>query len=462
MKRAISIITLVLLLGLGSGIAFGQDISITSETKNMVPGGTGYLIISISNKGTSNAYEAGIALTSLDSPLDSNYLCSSCLTYDSMRKVCLEYAPGCFFTLGDIHGGDSKEITIPIDIPSGTNTGYFFAGLVFKSDDSYGDTSYLDYTQALKVDSPEEKVRITSVEVSPSSVNIGQPFNLTLTLDNNGVLDVRNLVLSISSDEIKTYNSLDKVYIDRIAGGSSKEVAISMIADAYSTPGAHEIDFNLQYAEGDEMKNYSSSFGLLVGTDSKVDVSVQGTSVTTTENSDGTTSSQISVTMNIANTGIMDLSSFNIQLMPGEDFVTSGESSDFIGSLNAGDFETASFSIVPLVNMSFQRNPGDRENMTTGNFSSVENRMGNVTLVFDISYTTVSGERVEKEVTQTVDMGSLRTTLSGTASQAFRSFSRSTTSSFDWAGILSVVFICVVSGALVFFFWRSKAKKKRR
>ena len=167
----------------------------------------------------------------------------------------------------------------------------------------------------------------------------GDQTNVQITLKNNLNDDVQdvsfNLVftgtqfISIGSSEGST---------DEIRSDKSKTFFFNIKSAQDIKPGNYNIPYTIVYTDiDDKVIQRQGSIGIVVSGKTELDFSVETEKPVIGESG--------KLTLKIINSGFGDLKFVNVKLQP-QGFILLGSDSDYIGTINSDDFETATFDIV--------------------------------------------------------------------------------------------------------------------
>ena len=176
-------------------------------------------------------------------------------------------------------------------------------------------------------------------EVKQSQLLPGDQTNVQITLKNNLNDDVQdvsfNLVftgtqfISIGSSEGST---------DEIRSDKSKTFFFNIKSAQDIKPGNYNIPYTIVYTDiDDKVIQRQGSIGIVVSGKTDLDFSVETEKPVIGESG--------KLTLKIVNSGFGDLKFVNVKLQP-QGFILLGSDSDYIGTINSDDFETATFDVI--------------------------------------------------------------------------------------------------------------------
>ncbi len=186
----------------------------------------------------------------------------------------------------------------------------------------------------------QPRIIVTGFETNPADVYAGDTFTVYIHVKNTSTsMPVKNVLFDMQaavegSDKTNTYSAFlptsgsSSVYMDSIAAGQEKDIAIEMTAKADLAQKPYVLQVNMKY-DYDKTANVTdtASVSIPIKQESKFD-----TSTAEVAPADTPVGSQSNVMFSIYNTGKTTL--FNLQVKFKNDYVEGGEA--FIGNLESG------------------------------------------------------------------------------------------------------------------------------
>ena len=186
----------------------------------------------------------------------------------------------------------------------------------------------------------QPRIIVTGFETNPADVYAGDTFTVYIHVKNTSTsMPVKNVLFDMQaavegSDKTNTYSAFlptsgsSSVYMDSIAAGQEKDIAIEMTAKADLAQKPYVLQVNMKY-DYDKTANVTdtASVSIPIKQESKFD-----TSTADVAPSDTPVGSQSNVMFSIYNTGKTTL--YNLQVKFKNDYVEGGEA--FIGNLESG------------------------------------------------------------------------------------------------------------------------------
>lgn len=186
----------------------------------------------------------------------------------------------------------------------------------------------------------QPRIIVTGFETNPADVYAGDTFTVYIHVKNTSTsMPVKNVLFDMQaavegSDKTNTYSAFlptsgsSSVYMDSIAAGQEKDIAIEMTAKADLAQKPYVLQVNMKY-DYDKTANVTdtASVSIPIKQESKFDTSTAEVAPSSTP-----IGSQSNVMFSIYNTGKTTL--FNLQVKFKNDYVEGGEA--FIGNLESG------------------------------------------------------------------------------------------------------------------------------
>lgn len=224
------------------------------------------------------------------------------------------------------------------------------------SDTAVEGTNYLDFT-CLNIDTGQANtvqfkvsikakastVNIASVTASPATIRPGQKATLTISVDSASPNYLRDFKISlgVGSDALPfaVIGGTNEKLVSEIAPHQSTNFSFDLMAYPSAASGVYKLPIAITYT--DKLgRSYSinQSSGLVVGSEPNLEIAAESTEVTRA----GSTGKVI---FRVMNRGLVNVKTLRLEIQPSKDYVILSAPSQFIGSINADDFETAEFRI---------------------------------------------------------------------------------------------------------------------
>lgn len=336
--------------------------------------------------------------------------------------------------VGDLENGNTYSALFEFSVPNTASSGLY----IVRFDIDYSGTSIVQ-SAVIKV---EDSTILDLVSVSPSSIAIGEATTLVFNIQNNQKNAIYNILFTWedSNQLILPIGSDNRVSIPSIAAENYTELPIVVMASSGISPGVYPLTITMEfYDQTGTKQTIESTIGIQISGTTTFDVVLQ-------------TSTSISTTFAIVNTGANTASSVVVSIPQQPNYSTSGSSSSSLGNLEAGDYTLASFQLTSINSNTTSQFPsfnrtGMGTNLPDRNFSGGRNmffnqsisEIGGNQLLVQITYTDVFGVRqvVQKQVDFT--SGSATGFSSRTTGQDFsRSFTSQSGSSSSSNGLVYI------------------------
>ena len=180
---------------------------------------------------------------------------------------------------------------------------------------------------------------ITITDVSQEELFPGETAIVNIDLKNNLNENVEDVSFNLLFDNLpfipiggseKSYDSFDE--------GKSKSFSLTIKSSQDAKPGDYSIPFTLSYVDsnGDVLKK-SGSIGVIVGAKTELAFDVESKNNVVGENGQ--------VSLKLINSGFGDVKFVTVKIIP-EGFIIIGSDSDYIGTVDSNDFESATFDVI--------------------------------------------------------------------------------------------------------------------
>jgi len=410
----ISVLSCLLLfntIGSFSATAAGLQVTFTTNPKIVAPGTNGYIQVNLRSIGTA---------------ISSIYI-----TATSWDPTIVIPQGNWEVDVGSLDSGESYSIIYEFKIPSTAPPGLYQVLFEVRGAGSIRQTAIIQVQDATVLD-------IKSV--TPTEISIGQATTIRFNITNNGGVSLQNLLFTWEDPNslILPVGADNRITIPSIGAENYTEIPVNVIASSGISPGVYPLTILIQYYDQTgEKQTVNSTVGLQISGKTTFDIVLQ-------------TSTSITTTFAVVNTGANTASSVVVSIPQQLSYSTSGASSTSVGNLDAGDYTLASFSITsttsnttrngtmqfPSFNRTGMDAPPSGRNFT-GDRNMFMNQSffgtGNNRLLVQIAYTDEFGVRqtVQKQVNlssgSTSGFSSRSTTqgISGTFPGGFSSQSQS-------------------------------------
>ena len=416
------------------------QISFSEEIFSATPGNQGYITLVLRNVGSATV--EGIQITA--STADNSIIKSE---GDWERSF------------GDLSSGSSLSALFQYAVSSTADSGLYEMKFKITTTNAGYHTQYA----LVKI---EEPGLIDIVSLTPTYLDIGKQTTMTLTLLNNGQINITNVLLSWKDDYtyILPIGMDNRIRISSIEADSATDVSFNVLVSPSLPAGVYPLYFTLDfYDQTGNRHNITSQIGIQIGGATDFEVVVEESASSTT-------------TLAIANTGANTASSVIVSIPTQMSYAATGSNSVNLGNLEAGDYTLASFQLsqttstfngtqFPFNDQNF--NSSQRPSSGNPNFnmsgrpndfmnrSIPDNSSTGSTLRVQISYTDLFGIRqsIQKEVLMSSASSTFMTgnvtspfsrTSGGFQGQSGQSSGLDTGTMYIIGGVLGIILIIVV------------------
>lgn len=185
---------------------------------------------------------------------------------------------------------------------------------------------------------------IPAVRANPETVAPGSKSTLSIEVANKGAsaaLNVRVKLNLTDSIPVFTYGTTNERFIQRINPGESTKADFELVSSPSAKSSIYRIPFIVTYLDATG-KNYTvsgQSFSIQIGSKPQIAASATGTEAIKLKKRE-------KVTVEIINTGLTDVKFLTAKLAARqEEYEVLSPESVYIGSLDSGDSETASYDV---------------------------------------------------------------------------------------------------------------------
>jgi len=317
----LSALLLSLILFSGSASAYvSLTFSSSTSPATIGPGSKASLLLTISNTGTDFAGSPQLQVKS------SNYVSAD--------------TP--LFNLPTINAGGSTQITIPITVspsaPEGTVVLPFTVS--YNVGNNAGSVS-ADNSATITI-TKRTLLQVVDVTYSKNQIQRGDTFTMTITLQNVGTGQVKDLTVSLrnfSVPVVPTSSDTEK-YVGTLSSGQTVDVSFDLTANTDASTITYSIPVSLNYYDDQGTLNSNTKYvGLKV-------VGIPDFVIAIDQTQNMFVGSQGKLTLDVANTG-----TGTAQYLAA--YATSSDgsiqpSTVYIGNLNPDDTNTLSMDVTPL------------------------------------------------------------------------------------------------------------------
>jgi hypothetical protein len=186
-------------------------------------------------------------------------------------------------------------------------------------------------------------VNIASVATDPAAIRPGQKATLTIAVDSESPNYLRDFKISlgVGSDALPfaVIGGTNEKLVSEIAPFQSTNFSFDLMAYPSAASGVYKLPITITYSDKlGHAYSISQSSGLVVGSQPNLELATESSDIVQS----GSTGKVI---FRVMNRGLSNVKTLRIEMQPSKDYVILSAPSQFIGSINADDFETAEFRI---------------------------------------------------------------------------------------------------------------------
>ncbi len=244
-------------------------------------------------------------------------------------------------SLGRIPAGEEAVVMFRIDVDVAARAETKNLTFLYKYQKQQ---NWVKLEYPIQVETSGGFVTIDEYVVEPRKIRPGEQARISLTLQNNGRIGVKNVDVMISPDlEKNKFSIVGSGTTKRISNmwpEEKKVVVFDVVADTTAAAKVYEIPVRLSFSD---VRNRAGlldgTLALFVGAVPEVRALVDKTALTK-ETMQGV------VALKFINSGVVDLKYVNVVLEPSSDYVLLSPSNEaYVGNLDSDDFETMDFFI---------------------------------------------------------------------------------------------------------------------
>lgn len=328
MRKAILLLSLLVLS------TSQAQLSAQASHLTVPPGGEGILTFTLTNFGTTSVQDVKVAFVGLDSPLVGD-TCSVCDVWSSAQNKCEEYNEGCFLTLGDLPSSGSTSTYYRISAPEATPPGEYLAQFVVRYSVGSQEREFNALTTITVSETPE--VRLVDISL-PDHVLPTRSFNLSFYVKNEESYPLKDIFVDVSGEGLILNES--SVKLGDLGPGERRKVSFRVFPSYEVSEGINELEVKLDFKDpSGNPYTRQEEIDFFVGGNTSFDVVIDDIYPFPPSNG-----SKFTLSVGVLNSGLLSAKSVEIALY--SEYVLQPKEY-FIGDLGRGEYDTASFTILP-------------------------------------------------------------------------------------------------------------------
>lgn len=209
----------------------------------------------------------------------------------------------------------------------------------------YDSDNWIELDALITLQTQDAVLVVENYEVTPEQVVPGQNFDIKMTLQNQGKIDVKNVDISLELEEkFSTVGSGTKKRIPIVYAGETAEVGFTLSSATSTSIDLYSIPVSLEFSDT-RNQNYNDSVKVSVAVNAEPEIAM---TVDSTDFKDKEKPGTVS--LKVINKGIVNVKYVNVKLVPTEQYeILSSSNEDYVGNLDNDDFETVDFLIKTKV-----------------------------------------------------------------------------------------------------------------
>ncbi len=233
---------------------------------------------------------------------------------------------------------ERKTIVFNISARNDILTGVYPAKLIFSYTDRLGNAYQEETEFSINVDG-EPEITFSGFKTNPERIYPDDDFILTLTVENTGKDDAKNIILSLDYPD-KFYGE-NEAFLGTLKRGESADVSFKLKVDRKAKSGSYPFTLSVKYSNGEKVKERSFDFSLFIDKLGTINLDISGLYFSPRK---VMTSSDFTLSLQIENSGKQDAKAVSVRLILPEGF--EGKNQYFIGTLESGDSATSTFDLI--------------------------------------------------------------------------------------------------------------------
>ncbi len=235
-------------------------------------------------------------------------------------------------------GGEVKSLIFNLSASKEVSVGVYPARLIFSFTDRLGNT-YREETQFAIIVRGSAEISFSGFKTSPERIYPDDDFVLSLTLENTGKDEAKNVLLILSYPN--EFSGERKAFLGTLKRGEKASVNFKLKAGREAESGSYPFRLTVKYVDGKEMKERSFDFSLFIDELGSINLEISGLYFSPRK---VTPSSDFTLSLQIENSGKQDARAVAVKLILPEGF--EGKNQYFIGTLENGDSATSTFDLM--------------------------------------------------------------------------------------------------------------------
>ncbi len=343
----ITVLTLIALL-IPFSISFSQPLGITYSVTPPIIYENDTFVLTINIVAYSNIENVKVALLDLPNSLESNSSCSLCSVYSLIG--CKSYYDSCYTKIGDLSANMQRSYSFVI---KAKEEGSYVAKIGIKYEYN---NEVKEIFQTIPIIVYSKKYGLIEIKSETLDAVRDNYTKIKLIIKNVGDDKVENVAIYTFSRYLSPLSNYE--IVKELDKGESKEIEFEYKVGKLQE-GDYPVNFVISYLSNNLTTiNYTALVHVIDNRKEKFLVTVD--EIEPEEVNEG---EKVRIKIKIANIGDIDISNLVVNFT-----VSNYSKGDFIGDIDKGDFDIASFEIVPtkenltgIVKLSYEVNDKEKE-----------------------------------------------------------------------------------------------------
>jgi hypothetical protein len=236
------------------------------------------------------------------------------------------------------------RIRVDSSAPIGDNS------LTIRYTSDVNSANWVERNLDVEVNSNDASLAITKVDVNPEEIAAGEAGAITLSVQNNADIVLRDISLQLKLKTTSGTTTTDLPFIptssvtekriNRLNVGETKDITFDVKAYPSAEPGYYKLPLEMTYFDDQGSEATSSDYvGVIVEAKPELKILVENSQLRTIGEA-GT------ITLQFINKGIHDLKFLDVNVQESDSYEVLSSSTAYIGDLDSDDFRTEEYTII--------------------------------------------------------------------------------------------------------------------
>ncbi len=234
--------------------------------------------------------------------------------------------------------GERKTVVFNISAGKDVLTGVYSGMLVLSYTDRLGNEYREENQFAIRVEG-HPQISFSGFSADPERVYPDSAFTLSLSVENTGKEDAKNVVLVLSYPE--TFSGERQAFLGTLKRGERESADFKLKAERTAESGSYPFRLTVRYLDGETAREESFDFSVFIDELGSISLDISGLFFSPRK---VTPSSDFTLSLQIENAGKQDAKAVAVKLILPDGF--EGKNQYFIGTLESGDSATSTFDLT--------------------------------------------------------------------------------------------------------------------